>query len=129
MKMPPIQVWTIDDFRLDPSRPLYEQLVEQMRAKIARGELEPGARLPSVREAAAALRVNPTTIMKTYQELERLGLIVTHRGQGTFVTDAAAAIRDSRRQLARAAVAQLEETARSIGLTLAEIIALAQEEE
>lgn len=127
--MPPIQVWTIDDFRLDPSRPLYEQLVEQMRAKIAKGELEPGARLPSVREAAAALRVNPTTIMKTYQELERLGLIVTHRGQGTFVTDAAAAIRDSRRQLARTAVAQLEETARSIGLTLAEIIALAQEEE
>ncbi|MBB6670910.1 GntR family transcriptional regulator [Cohnella nanjingensis] len=127
--MPPIRTWTTDDFRLDPSRPLYEQFVEQMRAMIAKGELEPGTRLPSVREAAASLRVNPTTIMKTYQELERLSLIVTHRGQGTFVTQAETAIHASRRLLARTAVAQLQETAASIGLTLEQLLALAHEEE
>lgn len=127
--MPPIRLWKPEDFRLDPSRPLYEQFVEQIRAMIARGELEPGTRLPSVREAAASLRVNPTTIMKTYQELERPGLIVTYRGQGTFVTDDEAVIGISRRELARDAVARLEETARSIGLTLDQLLALAREKE
>ncbi|MEK0315378.1 GntR family transcriptional regulator [Cohnella sp. 56] len=127
--MPPIRIWKPEDFRLDPSRPLYEQFVEQVRAMIARGELEPGTRLPSVREAAASLRVNPTTIMKTYQELERLGLIVTYRGQGTFVTEDTVVIGESRRDLAREAVARLEDTARSIGLTLEQMLALAREEE
>jgi len=127
--MPPIRIWKPEDFRLDPSRPLYEQFVEQVRAMIAKGELESGTRLPSVREAAGSLRVNPTTIMKTYQELERLGLIVTHRGQGTFVTESEATIVNSRRELAREAVARLEDTARSIGLTLDQLLALAREKE
>lgn len=129
MAMPPIRIWKPEDFRLDPSRPLYEQFVEQVRAMIAKGELESGTRLPSVREAAGSLRVNPTTIMKTYQELERLGLIVTHRGQGTFVTESEATIVNSRRELAREAVARLEDTARSIGLTLDQLLALAREKE
>ncbi|MBB6692019.1 GntR family transcriptional regulator [Cohnella xylanilytica] len=127
--MPPIRTWTMDDFRLDPSRPLYEQFVEQIRAMIAKGELEPGTRLPSVRETAASLRVNPTTVMKTYQELERLSLIVTYRGQGTFVTEEEEAIRRSRKELAVAAVRQMEETAKSIGLTLEQLWALAREKE
>ncbi|GIO11160.1 GntR family transcriptional regulator [Cohnella xylanilytica] len=129
MRMPPIRTWTMDDFRLDPSRPLYEQFVEQIRAMIAKGELEPGTRLPSVRETAASLRVNPTTVMKTYQELERLSLIVTYRGQGTFVTEEEEAIRRSRKELAVAAVRQMEETAKSIGLTLEQLWALAREKE
>lgn len=127
--MPPIRIWKPEDFRLDPSRPLYEQFVEQVRAMIAKGELESGTRLPSVREAAGSLRVNPTTIMKTYQELERLGLIVTYRGQGTFVTEDEGMIGSSRRELAREAVARLEDTARSIGLTLDQILAVAREKE
>jgi len=127
--MPPIRTWTMDDFRVDPSRPLYEQFVEQIRAMIAKGELEPGTRLPSVRETAASLRVNPTTVMKTYQELERLSLIVTYRGQGTFVTEEEGAIRRSRKLLAEAAVRQMEETAKSIGLTLEQLWALALEKE
>lgn len=127
--MAPISIWKPEDFRLDPSRPLYEQFVEQVRAKIARGELTPGTRLPSVREAAASLRVNPTTIMKTYAELERMALIVTYRGQGTFVTEDTKGIWESRRALAREAVARLEDTARSIGLTLEQLLALAREKE
>ncbi|MBB6632727.1 GntR family transcriptional regulator [Cohnella thailandensis] len=127
--MPPIRLWSIEDFQIDPSRPLYEQFVEQIRAMIARGELEPGTRLPSVRETAASLRVNPTTVMKTYQELERLELIVTFRGQGTFVTQAEEAIRQTRMQLAKEAVRRLEETARSIGLSLEELWELSREKE
>lgn len=127
--MPPDMIWRIEDFQIDPSRPLYEQFVEQIRAMIAKGQLAPGTRLPSVRETAASLRVNPTTIMKTYQELERLSLLVTYRGQGTFVTNEEAAISRSRRELARSAVARLEELAQSIGLTLEQFIALAKEEQ
>jgi DNA-binding transcriptional regulator YhcF (GntR family) len=118
----------MEDFHLDPSRPLYEQFTEQIRTMIAKGELEPGTRLPSVRETASSLRVNPTTVMKTYQELERQALLVTFRGQGTFVTREEEAIARSRRQLARAAVKQLTETAKSLGLTPEQLWALALEE-
>jgi len=126
--MPPGKSWTMEDFHLDPSRPLYEQFTEQIRTMIAKGELEPGTRLPSVRETASSLRVNPTTVMKTYQELERQALLVTFRGQGTFVTREEEAIARSRRQLARAAVNQLTETAKSLGLTPEQLWALALEE-
>lgn len=115
-------------FPVDPSRPLYEQFVERIRAAIARGDLEPGARLPSVRELAAAIRVNPTTIQRTYQELERERLIVSFRGQGTFVTRDAGAIEASRMALAREAVARLRETAKSLGLTVQQLIDLAHAE-
>ncbi|MBB6730718.1 GntR family transcriptional regulator [Cohnella zeiphila] len=126
--MPPGKNWTMEDFRLDPSRPLYEQFTEQIRTMIAKGELEPGTRLPSVRETASSLRVNPTTVMKTYQELERQALLVTYRGQGTFVTREEAAIDRSRKELARTAVNQLKETAKSLGLTPEQLWALALEE-
>ncbi|MCL6577073.1 MAG: GntR family transcriptional regulator [Kyrpidia sp.] len=115
-------------FPVDPSRPLYEQFVERIRAAIARGDLEPGARLPSVRELAAAIRVNPTTIQRTYQELERERLIVSFRGQGTFVTRDAGAVEASRRALAREAVVRLRETAQSLGLTVQQLIDLAHAE-
>ncbi len=67
------------------SVPLYAQLCEQVLAAIARGDLRPGARLPSVRDVAAALAVNPMTINRAYGELERDGVIETRRGLGTFV--------------------------------------------
>ncbi|MCS7458983.1 GntR family transcriptional regulator [Paenibacillus doosanensis] len=122
-------IWKPDHFRIDPSRPLYEQFVEQLRADIARGVLAPGIRLPSVRELAATIRVNPTTVMKTYQELERSQLIVTYRGQGTFVTKDEKVIRESKRAIAREAVRKLRETAESLDLTVEQLLELAQVKE
>ncbi|MBE1444978.1 GntR family transcriptional regulator [Paenibacillus sp. OAS669] len=116
--------WKPDQLRIDPSRPLYEQFVEQLRADIARGELAPGARLPSVRELAAGIRVNPTTVMKTYQELEREQLIVTYRGQGTFVTKDEAIIQQSKETLAAQAVRKLREVAESLNMTVEELLLL-----
>ena len=118
-----------DDFRIDPSRPLYEQFVEQLRARIAGGGIAPGTRLPSVRDLAAGMRINPTTAARTYQELERLGLIVTYRGQGTFVTKDSEAILAAKKIMAREAVRQLQTIADSIGLTVQQLMELAQEEE
>lgn len=122
-------IWKPDHFRIDPSRPLYEQFVEQLRADIVRGVLAPGARLPSVRDLAATIRVNPTTVMKTYQELERSKLIVTYRGQGTFVTKDEETIQEGKRAIAREAVQKLREVAESLDLTVEQLLELAQVKE
>jgi GntR family transcriptional regulator len=117
------------DFHIDPSRPIYEQFVEQIRSRIASGRIPPGTRLPSVRDLAAEMRINPTTAARTYQELERLGLIVTHRGQGTFVTNEPDIIRQARKAMAQDAVSRLKEIAESIGLTVKELIEMSEENE
>ena len=72
---------------LDPAdeRPLYQQIVDEVRRGLVLGTLQPEDPLPSVRALAAELRVNPNTVQQAYRELERAGIIYTRRGQGTFV--------------------------------------------
>jgi GntR family transcriptional regulator len=65
--------------------PIYRQIVEQIRQQIALRRLGIGERIPSVRDLARSLAVNPLTVAKAYTELEREGLIETRRGVGTFV--------------------------------------------
>ncbi len=65
--------------------PLYEQVVEQIKEQIAKGIVEEGEQLPSVRELATHIVINPNTVSKAYKELERNGVIITVRGKGTFV--------------------------------------------
>lgn len=69
------------------SNPIYMQIVDKINQQIIRGELMPGNKLPSVREMAVQTGVNPNTIQRTYSELERMGIVETKRGQGTFVTE------------------------------------------
>jgi len=75
-------------FRLDARSgvPTYRQLVEQVRRGLLLGYLCDGDQLPTVREVAATLVVNPNTVAKAYRELERDGLVAPRAGQGTFVT-------------------------------------------
>jgi GntR family transcriptional regulator len=65
--------------------PIYQQLAQQIRAAIARGELQPEAGLPSVRQLSRELVVNPNTVARAYTELEREGLLVSRPGRGIFV--------------------------------------------
>lgn len=76
-------------YQIDPSSgtPIYRQLADQVRQAVASGVLRAGDRLPSVRDLAAELAVNPNTIAKAYQELEREGVIETPRGKGSFIAD------------------------------------------
>lgn len=83
--------------------PIYIQIVEAFHRALARGDLNPEDRAPAVRELAAQLVVNPNTVQRAYQELERQGLLVTRRGLGTFVTEKPEVIQESRRHLAEAA--------------------------
>ncbi len=73
--------------RVNPSdpRPLYVQIVDEVRRAVSCGLLPPGDSLPSVRELAGALRINPNTVLQAYRELEREGVVEVRRGQGTFV--------------------------------------------
>lgn len=69
------------------SEPLYEQIVNQTKELVIRGILRPGDKVMSVRELATDLVINPNTVSKAYQELERLGLLEMRRGRGTFVSE------------------------------------------
>ena len=75
-------------FRLDARSgvPTYLQLVKQVRRALLIGYLRSGDRLPTVREVAAALVVNPNTVVKAYRDLEQAGLVTARAGQGTFIT-------------------------------------------
>ena len=67
------------------SRPIYTQIIDGFREQIAAGVLQPGEKLPSVRELAAALTINPNTIQRSYRQLEVEGWIATVPGKGCFV--------------------------------------------
>jgi GntR family transcriptional regulator len=66
-------------------RPMYLQIMEQIRQKVAVGEWAPGEEIPSIRMMAVALRVSVITVKRAYLELEREGVIVTQHGKGSFV--------------------------------------------
>lgn len=65
--------------------PIYEQIVNSFKEMIVSGVLLPDEKIPSVRELAKEMTINPNTIQKAYQELERQGIIYMKRGQGTFI--------------------------------------------
>ncbi|ABS73297.1 MULTISPECIES: GntR family transcriptional regulator [Bacillus] len=69
------------------SKPIYLQIADRVYYRLIRSELSPGDKLPSVREMAVQMKVNPNTIQRTYSEMERLGIVETRRGQGTFIAE------------------------------------------
>ena len=68
-------------------RPIYEQIIEKVRQLILRGILKKDDAMPSVRSLALELSINPNTIQKAYQELERMGYIYSVKGRGSFIKD------------------------------------------
>lgn len=80
-------------------RPIYEQIIERFQQMILCGALQPNDAMPSVRSLAMELSLNPNTIQRAYQELERTGYIYTIKGKGSFVSETAAAAANKRRQL------------------------------
>jgi GntR family transcriptional regulator len=72
------------------TKPIYVQIMDEVRRLIAIGDLRPHDLLPSVRQLAADLRLNHNTIVQAYRELEREAVVYARRGQGTFVAEASA---------------------------------------
>jgi GntR family transcriptional regulator len=75
--------------QIDPrsATPLYAQIAGRLRVAVAAGELRPGEPLPSVRQLASKLRVNPATVVQAYRELETEGFVEMRQGAGTFVKE------------------------------------------
>lgn len=76
-------------FNINPHdpRPIYVQIVDEVRKARVLGTVGPDDPLPSVRQLATELRVNPNTVQQAYREMEREGIVYVRRGQGTFVAD------------------------------------------
>ncbi len=102
--------------------PFYEQIKKQIKGRISLGTLRPGEPLPSIRELATLLLINPNTVARAYRELEREGFIVTRRGKGCFVTDdSSALIRKERTAILNQVFDDTIEEAKKLNLTESEI--------
>ncbi|MGB5817403.1 MAG: GntR family transcriptional regulator [Thermoanaerobaculia bacterium] len=112
-------------FQLDTKSgvPIYRQIIEQVKYAIARGELEPGDRLPTVRQLAVDLSVNPNTVVRSYRELEIAGVLDTQQGSGTFVGKERPAIDTLEQQrMLDQILTELLVRASSYGFTLEDIL-------
>jgi len=108
------------------SEPIYKQLIEQLRRLMAGGQVCCGDEMPSVREVASALGVNPMTVSKAYSLLEAQGLLARRRGMGMVVAEQApqAASHDARLELLRPGLTRIAAEARQLELPPAAVIAL-----
>jgi GntR family transcriptional regulator len=116
---------------IDPRRPtpLWEQIAARVRVAVAAGELRPGESLPSVRELARRLRVNPATVAQAYRELAQEGFVETRHGSGTFVREVGTDRRAEERKLqAGELVRRLLEDGARLGITATELSNAFQEE-
>lgn len=107
------------------SMPVYAQIVEQIKRAVACGALRGGDPLPSLRELAVELRVNPLTVSKAYKLLEGEGLIETRHGLGSFVTARTeGAAEDYRREFLTRRIDDLLRDAENLGVDKADIVRL-----
>ena len=111
----------------DP-RPIYEQIKSELKRLILMQALAPGEKLPSVRELAAQLAINPNTIQRAYRELDAEGYTVSIAGRGSFVADIAVISRQKRQQETDRFL-QAAQSMRKLGFTTQELIAFLQKEE
>ncbi|GEM47685.1 GntR family transcriptional regulator [Deinococcus cellulosilyticus] len=104
------------DPNFDQTRPIYLQLMEDIMSRAVRGELKPGDKIPSARDFAQEKLVNPNTVVRAYQELERIGFIQTRRGLGSFITEDYSRIQEAREDLASQAIERLLQELRKLGM-------------
>ena len=113
------------EFKLDLKSgvPFHRQIVDQIRYGIASDRLMPGEQLPTVRELAVNLQVNPNTVRKAYSELEILGILDTQQGTGTFVSDQQVKIsNDEKQRMLEQICDELVARGHQYGFTLKEIV-------
>lgn len=115
------------EWQIDNNKPVYIQIVEQLKMKIISGEIELDSKLDSVRSLASEAMVNPNTMQKALAELERQGFVYSKRTSGRFVTDNKELIDIERKKVVKENVKKSLETLINLGYTNDEIISLVQE--
>ena len=109
--------------------PIYSQLVEQIKLGIVSGNLLPGERLMSVRDMATEAGVNPNTMQRALQELERDGMVYSQRTAGRFVTENMKVIERAKKKFAEEQIRSFLEAMKKLGYQWEEILALLKEKE
>jgi GntR family transcriptional regulator len=112
-------------FRLDSHSgvPVYRQLIDQVQAGIAAGALNAGEQLPTVRQVAVDLAINPNTVSRAYREMEIRGLLDTEQGTGTFIANHKVAFsKDERDRKLNQLVSEFVSRAGATGFTLKQLI-------
>ena len=115
------------EWKIDNNKPVYIQLVEQLKVKIISGEIELDSKLDSVRSLAADAMVNPNTMQKALAELEREGFVYSKRTSGRFVTDNKELIENEKKNLVKDNVKKTLDTLINLGYTNDEILSLVEE--
>lgn len=109
-------------YSFDNERPIYLQLMEMIKIQIISGKIKPGGKLPSVRDYAHEVKVNPNTVQKALTELERENLIYTERTNGKYVTDNLSLINQLKTKIANNLIIKFIEDMNNIGISKEEII-------
>jgi len=103
-------------------RPIYIQLIEQIKLKIISGEYKPGQKFPTVRELAEEASVNPNTIQKALAELERSGFVYSQRTSGRFITEDIDMIKEIKLDIAKDQAINFLKSMKSLGLSNEDIM-------
>ncbi len=111
-------------WQIQGDRPIYIQLLEQIKLGIISGVLPAGSRLPSVRDLAAEAKVNPNTMQKALDELGREGLVFSQRTSGRFITEDQQLLDQLKTELVTQHLEQFLGQMRSIGLTREEVLTI-----
>jgi DNA-binding transcriptional regulator YhcF (GntR family) len=111
----------------DPNLPIYLQIMNFVKKLIVRGILKPGDKIPSVRDMALFLGVNPNTVQKAYEELEREGAIFTKRGQGNFVNEDENIVERIKETMVKELVERYKKELEELGISKKEIFDLLKE--
>ena len=111
-------------WQIQGDRPIYIQLLEQIKLGIISGVLPAGSRLPSVRDLAAEAKVNPNTMQKALDELGQEGLVFSQRTSGRFITEDRQLLDQLKTELVTQHLEQFLGQMRSIGLTREEVLAI-----
>ncbi|MBW9159635.1 GntR family transcriptional regulator [Clostridium tagluense] len=110
------------DTTFNDKTPIYLQIMDLIKMDIVTGKLKSNDKLPSVREMAINLKVNPNTLQRSYQELERLGIVFTQRGTGTFVGEEKNMVDNLKKEMAKEVIDSFILRMKSLGFTTNEII-------
>ena len=108
------------NWKFSGDRPVYQQIMENIRGAVLRGELPPGGRVPSVRELAMQAQVNPNTVQRALTELEREGLLVSGGTSGRRVTEEEAILEEMKEQTITELARECAEKFRVFGLSPAQ---------
>lgn len=111
-----------EKMEFDDKLPIYIQIMNYIKKKIVSGEINGGDKLPSVREFSSELKVNPNTVQRTYQELERENLVFTQRGMGTFVIEDMETIKSLKKGMALDIVNNFISEMKELGFEYKEIV-------